>query len=175
MKGLRVKTDVGFDLNWYDYRYFTPRYEFHPAAQNLTNDVGQGSGNFQGIQWENTANYTTTVDDKHNFDFLVGTSYRANEFRQVGGSTSNIPEDAEFNPNFHYIDSGQDTLDLAFGGASVDYALISSFSRLLYNFDEKYLFSPPSAGTALPTLERTTATACSHPLRWVGWPPRRTS
>ncbi len=141
VKGLRVKTDVGFDLNWYDYRYFTPRYEFHPAAQNLTNDVGQGSGNFQGIQWENTANYTTTVDEKHNFDFLVGTSYRANEFRQVGGSTSNIPEDAEFNPNFHYIDSGQDTLDLAFGGASVDYALISSFSRLLYNFDEKYLFS----------------------------------
>lgn len=141
IEGLRVKSDVGFDLNWYDYRYFTPTYEFHPAAQNLTNDVGQGSGNFQGIQWENTANYTKTVQDKHNFDLLVGTSYRANQFRQVGGSTSNIPMDAQFNPNFHYIDAGQDTLDLTFGGASVDYALISSFSRLLYNFDEKYLFS----------------------------------
>jgi len=32
-------------------------------------------------------------------------------------------------------------LDLTFGGASVDYALISTFSRLLYNYDEKYLFS----------------------------------
>ena len=141
MEGLRIKTDAGFDLNWYDYRYFTPVYEFHPAAQNLTNDVGQGSGNFQGFQWENTANYTKTVDDKHNFDFLLGTSYRTTQFRQVGGSTSNIPEDAAFNPNFHYIDAGQDTLDLTFGGASVDYALISSFSRLLYNYDEKYLLS----------------------------------
>ena len=139
--GLTVKTDGGFDLNWYDYRYFTPVYEFHPAAQNLTNDVGQGSGNFQGFQWENTLNYTKTYQEKHNLDFLVGTSYRTNQFRQVGGSTSNIPADAEFNPNFHYIDAGQDTLDLTFGGASVDYALISTFSRALYNYDEKYLFS----------------------------------
>jgi TonB-linked SusC/RagA family outer membrane protein len=139
--GLRLKTDLGFDLNWWDYRNFTPTYEFHPAASNLTNDVGQGSGNFQGIQWENTANYVKTVNEKHNFDFLLGTSYRANEFRQVGGNTSNIPMDSQFNPNFQYIDAGQDTLDLTFGGASVDYALISTFSRLLYDYDEKYLFS----------------------------------
>ena len=131
IEGLRLKTDLGFDLNWWDYRNFTPTYEFHPAASNLTNDVSQGSGNFQGIQWENTANYVKTVNDKHNFDFLLGTSYRANEFRQVGGSTSNIPFDSQFNPNFQYIDAGQDTLDLTFGGASVDYALISTFSRLL--------------------------------------------
>ncbi len=141
IEGLRLKTDIGFDLNWWDYRNFTPTYEFHPAASNLTNDVGQGSGNFQGIQWENTANYTKTVKEKHNIDFLVGSSFRANEYRQVGGSTSNIPGDSQFNPNFQYIDAGQDTLDLTFGGASVDYALISTFSRLLYNFDEKYLFS----------------------------------
>jgi TonB-linked SusC/RagA family outer membrane protein len=141
LDGLRLKTDFGFDLNWWDYRSFVPTYEFHAAAQNLTNDVYQGSGNFQGMQWENTANYTRTLDDKHNIDFLVGTSYRANQFRQLGGSSSNIPMDNQFNPNFQYLDAGQDTLDLTFGGASVDYALISTFSRLLYNYDEKYLFS----------------------------------
>ena len=141
VEGLRLKTDGGFDLNWYDYRYFTPTYYFHPAAQNLSNDVGQGSGNFQGFQWENTANYTTKLQEKHNLDFLVGTSFRTTAFRQVGGSSQGVPSDAEFNPNFHYIDAGQDTTDLAFGGASVDYAIISTFGRLLYNYDEKYLFS----------------------------------
>ena len=141
VEGLRLKTDGGFDLNWYDYRYFTPTYYFHPAAQNLSNDVGQGSGNFQGFQWENTANYTTKLQEKHNLDFLVGTSFRTTAFRQVGGSSQGVPMDAEFNPNFHYIDAGQDTTDLAFGGASVDYAIISTFGRLLYNYDEKYLFS----------------------------------
>lgn len=141
IEGLRLKTDLGFDLNWWDFRSFTPVYEFHAAAQNLTNDVAQGSGNFQGLQWENTANYTKTYNEKHNFDFLVGTSFRATEFRQVGGSTSNIPADSQFNPNFQYLDAGQDSLDLTYGSASVDYALISSFARVLYNVDEKYLFS----------------------------------
>ena len=38
LDGLSFKTDFGFDLNWWDYRSFTPTYEFHPAAQNLTNE-----------------------------------------------------------------------------------------------------------------------------------------
>ena len=141
MDGLTLKTDFGYDLNWWDYRSFTPTYEFHPAAQNLSNDVSQGSGNFQGFQWENTANYSRQFKEKHNFDFLAGTSFRTNQFRQVGGTTSNIPLTAQFNPNFQYLDAGQDTLDLTWGGPSVDYALISTFGRLLYNYDEKYLFS----------------------------------
>jgi len=141
IEGLKLKSDIGIDINWWDFRSFTPSYNLHPTAINLTNDVSQGSGNFQGIQWENTANYTTTIKDKHNFDFLAGLAYRANQFRQVGGSTSNIPEDTQFNPNFQYLDAGQDTLDLTFGGANVDYALISSFARVLYNIDEKYLFT----------------------------------
>ena len=95
IEGLRLKTDGGFDLNWYDYRYFTPTYYFHPAAQNLSNDVGQGSGNFQGFQWENTANYTTTLQEKHNLDFLVGTSFRTTASRQVGGSSQGVPMDTE--------------------------------------------------------------------------------
>jgi len=139
IEGLTLKTDVGVDANWYDFRSFTPAYNLHPAAMNVTNDVSQGSGNSQGLQWENTANYNTQFKEKHNFDFLVGTTYRSGQFRQVGGSSSNIPVDAELDPNFHYLDAGQDTLDLAYGIANVDYFLISTFGRVLYNFDEKYL------------------------------------
>ncbi|MDC0580221.1 TonB-dependent receptor [Bacteroidia bacterium] len=141
LPGLTMKSDLGIDANWYDFRTFTPSYNLHPSAMNLTNDVSQGSGNFQGIQWENTINYNTTLNEKHNFDVLLGTTYRHNQFRQLGGSTSNIPADAAFNPNFHYLDAGQDTLDLAYGSANVDYFLISTFGRIMYNFDEKYLFT----------------------------------
>jgi len=140
-KGLTLKTDLGIDANWYDFRSFTPAYNLHPAAQNLTNDVSQGSGNFQGLQWENTANYTTQIKEKHNFDFLLGTTFRQNQFRQVGGSSSNIPDDAANNPNFQYLDAGIDTLDLTYGSANVDYFLISTFGRMLYNYDEKYLLT----------------------------------
>jgi len=136
-----LKTDLGVDANWWDFRSFTPSFDLHPSAQNITNDVNQGSGNFQGLQWENTANYTKTLKEKHNFDALVGTTFRTGQFRQVGGSSSNIPDDAQFDPNFHYLDAGVDTLDLAYGSASVDYVLISTFGRLMYNYDEKYLFT----------------------------------
>jgi TonB-dependent starch-binding outer membrane protein SusC len=141
IEGLTIKTDLGIDANWYDFRSFTPAYKLHPTAQNLTNDVYQGSGNSQGIQWENTINYNKTFKEKHNFDVLLGTTYRNNQFRQVGGSTSNIPVDAEFNPNFQYLDAGVDTLDLTYGSANVEYYLISTFGRLIYNYDEKYLFT----------------------------------
>lgn len=141
IKGLTLKTDLGVDANWWDFRSFTPAYNLHPTAQNLTNDVSQGSGNFQGLQWENTANYSKQYKEKHNFDFLVGTTFRQNQFRQVGGSSSNIPDDAANNPNFQYLDGGIDTLDLTYGSASVDYYLISTFGRMLYNYDEKYLLT----------------------------------
>lgn len=141
IEGLKFKTDLGVDANWYDFRSFTPAYNLHPAAQNVTNDIAQGSGNFQGIQWENTLNYNKQIKEKHNFDFLLGTTYRHNQFRQVGGSSSNIPEDAAFDPNFQYLDAGVDTLDLTYGSANVDYYLISTFGRILYNYDEKYLFT----------------------------------
>jgi len=139
IEGLTVKTDLGVDANWWDFRTFTPAFNLHPTAMNETNDVSQGSGNFQGLQWENTVNYHKEIRERHNIDFLVGTTYREAKFRQVGGSTSNIPTDAELDPNFHYLDAGQDTLDLAYGAASVDYFLISTFGRIIYDFDEKYL------------------------------------
>ena len=141
IEGLTLKTDLGIDASWFDFRTFTPAYSLHPTAMNLTNDVSQGSGNFQGLQWENTANYKTTLKDRHNFDFLLGTTYRANQYRQLGGSSSNIPADAAFNPNFQYLDAGQDTLDLTYGSANVNYFLISTFGRVIYDYDEKNLFT----------------------------------
>lgn len=139
--GLKFKTDFGLDAFWFDFRNFTPEYFFHDAAFNLNNDVAQGYGNFEGIQWENIINYNKSFAGRHNFDAVVGTSYRQTKYREAGGSTSNIPLAVQFDPNWQYINAGQDSLDLTYGTAAVDYALISYFGRIQYDFDEKYLFS----------------------------------
>lgn len=141
IEGLKLKTDYGIYFNWWDFRSFTPSYEFHPAAFNITNDVSQGSGNLQGSQWENTANYNKTFAERHNFDAVVGTAFRSVKFRQLNSSSSGIPADIQFDPNWQYVDAGQDSLDLSGGTAAVDYALISYFARVQYDFDEKYLFT----------------------------------
>lgn len=140
-EGLRFRSDLGVDYNWFKFRSFTPDYNYHPAFVNISNDVAQGYGFNQAIQLENYVNYNTSIRDVHNFDFVVGQSYREQTSEQAGGSTSFIPGEVQFNDNFQIIDAGQDTLDLAYGGIGVDYRLISYYGRMLYNYKDRYLFT----------------------------------
>jgi TonB-linked SusC/RagA family outer membrane protein len=141
IEGLRFRTDLGIDYSWFNFRSFTPEFNYHPAFVNIGNDVSQGYGFNQATQFENYINYVTDINGIHNFDFVVGTSYREQTSEQAGGSTSFIPSEVQFNDNFQILDAGQDTLDLTYGSIDVDYRLISYYGRLIYNYDEKYLFS----------------------------------
>lgn len=141
IEGLRFRTDLGIDYSWFNFRSFTPEYNYHPAFVNIGNDVSQGYGFNQAVQFENYINYVTSINDIHNFDFVVGTSYREQTSEQAGGNTSFIPSEVQFNDNFQILDAGQDTLDLTYGSIGVDYRLISYYGRLIYNYNDKYLFS----------------------------------
>ena len=141
IKGLRLRTDIGGEIGWFNFNSFVPDYEFHSAFIRLENQVTQGYGTFQNLQWENYANYTTDIRGKHTVDLVAGSSYRQNDFVQVSGTTQSIPQEVQFDPNFHFLDAGQDTSDLASGFANVDYRLISYFGRLQYDYDDKYLFT----------------------------------
>ncbi len=139
-EGLKIHSDIGIDYSWFKYRNFTPDYAYHPAFNNVSNDVSQGYGFSQSVQIENYINYAKSFG-VHNVDVVVGTSYVERNNEEAGGSTSYIPSEVQFNPGFQIIDAGQDTLDLAYGWVGVDYKLVSYYGRLLYNYDEKYLFS----------------------------------
>ena len=141
IENVTFRSDAGIETGSWDYRSFTPNYNFHDAFVNLTNDVSQGYGNYQSLQFENYINYNKTFADVHHFDAVVGTSYRSSSSRQAGGSSSSIPDAVQFNPNWQYLDAGQDSTDLTYGSASVDYRLISYFGRVQYDFDKKYLFT----------------------------------
>ncbi len=137
---IKFHSDFGMDYSWWKWRNFTPDYRFHSAFVNVSNDVSQGFGFGQTYQFENYLNYSKRIDE-HNFDVVLGTSYRENQFEQAGGSSSFIPDEVKFNDNWQNIDAGQDSTDLAFGSIGVDYKLISYYGRLLYNYDSKYLFT----------------------------------
>ncbi len=166
--GLKFRTDAGIDASWWEFRNFTPDFQFHDAFFNLTNDVSQGYGNFEATQWENYVNYNKTFSGVHNFDAVVGTSYRQTKFREAGGSSSNIPDAVKFSENWQYLNAGQDSLDLTYGTAGVEYRLISYFGRVQYDFDKKYLFTA--------TLRRDGSSNFGSNNRWglfpsasVGW------
>lgn len=140
IEGLRIHSDFGIDYSWWNWRSFTPAYRYHSAFVNVRNDVSQGYGFSQSIQIENYANYTKVVGD-HDFDVVVGTSYRQSDFETAGGSTENIPSEVAFNDNWQNLNAGQDSTDLSSGYTGVQYKLISYYGRLIYNYKSKYLFT----------------------------------
>ena len=140
IEGLTLSSDLGMDLGWWDYRSFSPDYNYHSAFFNVNNSVSQGYGYGQTIQFENYANYQKDFGD-HSVNVVVGTTYLGSESRNAGGSTLNIPDDVKFDENWQYVNGGQDTSDLAYGGAGVDYRLLSYYGRVIYDFQDKYLFS----------------------------------
>ncbi|TNE63918.1 MAG: TonB-dependent receptor [Bacteroidetes bacterium] len=139
--GFTFRSDIGVDYSWYNYRSFTPDFRFHDAFINVQNDIAQGYGFSESLQWENYLNYNKTFSDLHNVDLVLGTTYRESGFETAGGSSQSIPDAVKFNPNWQYINSGQDSTDLSFGTANVDYSLISYYGRVRYDFANKYLFT----------------------------------
>ncbi|MDX1684872.1 MAG: TonB-dependent receptor [Saprospiraceae bacterium] len=137
---LRFRSDIGVDYTWSKSRQFVPDYRFHSAFVNPMNDIVQNAGYGEVFQWENYMNYNRELD-KHSFDLVAGMSYREANSQWLGGSSASIPDEVKLNPDWWYLDAGEDTTDLAFGSANVEYALISYYGRLLYDFDDRYLFS----------------------------------
>lgn len=167
LDGLKFHSDLGIDFNWYDYRSFTPDYNYHPSFFSVNNSISQGYGFGQTLQFENYANYVKDFGP-HSINVVAGTSYLGSDFRTAGGSTLNIPDAVKFNDQFHYIDAGQDTSDLAFGRANVAYRLLSYYGRIIYDYQDKYLFSV--------TLRRDGSSRFGANNRWgffpsmsVGW------
>lgn len=138
---LRFHSDLGVDYNWYKFRSFVPDYDFHPAFQNPTNDISQGYGFSQALQVENYINLNHQFQGGHQVDVVLGTSYRQTENEFAGGSSSSIPDAVKFDPNWQWLNSGEDTTDLTYGSAGVDYALISYYGRVIYDYKNKYLFT----------------------------------
>lgn len=162
VEGLTLNSDFGGSATWWQYRSFTPDYHFHGSAFNVDNQVEQGGGTSQQFQLENYATYETNIGD-HSINLTAGTSfYRFNAFINFGGSTRNIPDAEKFNDNFQIINAGQDTSELSFGRILEPHRILSYYGRLLYDYQDKYLFTT--------TLRRDGSTQFGSNNRWGYFP-----
>lgn len=162
IEGLSFKSDLGADYSWFNFRSFTPDYNYTSAFNRANNGVSQGYGFGQSLQFENYVKYNKTILGDHTIDVVVGTTLLEREGERAGGSTLTIPDEVKFQDNFQYIDAGQDTSDLAYGGADVAYTLISYYGRVIYNFRDKYVFTT--------TLRRDGSSNFGKNNRWGVFP-----
>ena len=131
IKNLTVRTEIGAD-------FLNLNEDFYRAAGTQTGgDTGYGSSDqTQVINYttNNTANYSYTLNEDHNFDALVGFSFQRSDTKRTSAEGRGFP-----NAEFTRINSAAIKTDA--GSLQDGFAFVSQFARLNYSFRSKYLLS----------------------------------
>jgi len=143
IKSLTFKSNFGDELNFYDDRQYT--YE-HPNDTTFFNVNGGSQGpnrsllaisnvkNYHWV-WSNTIDYNQSFG-KSRVNLMAGTE--AQEYYSVGSIASryNVPTvQSEW-----YLQDGDATTQVN-GSSVVKYSTNSYFGRLVYSFDDRFLFT----------------------------------
>lgn len=135
------KGQVSYKQNSSSYRGYSPAYKLTSTDQKLTNEVTQNMTTGWDWQIENTLSYTFNIE-KHNFDVLVGQSFKKSGFG-MGEYLEATANDLLFSDwDRAYISNSMASQPTsAKGYPTGDNALASFFGRINYNFNEKYMAS----------------------------------
>jgi TonB-linked SusC/RagA family outer membrane protein len=139
IKGLRIHTSFGTKLAFYGGDSFTP-IAFYNTATTINKSSLSRNENYS-INWniENTVSYNR-IFGKHNVTLLVGEGeYKDNNARGVSVTYQNIPATTFDQASFRFNALAADRTTS--GSDGTDHRINSLFSRLQYNYDEKYLLT----------------------------------
>ncbi len=134
-KGLVFRTELGYDLNFTKNATFVPKYTLGNVSELLNKSFKQQD---QSYYWniKNYITYNTTVNENHNFTFLIGQEAQENRYEYLSGYRTGDFLSSDF-PN---LDIGD--IDSALNGnGSGRWAMNSYITRLNYSFSDKYAFS----------------------------------
>jgi len=140
VKGLVIKSTVGAKLAYWGNQSFTPVSYLSATNQVLKNNYYKQTEKVFNWNVENTINYSKKIED-HSFTILLGQgAYVDNNGGGQSVTLYNLPvtsyKDASF--SFNIPDAANRV-----GGAwdFVEHKLTSLFSRLNYDYKEKYMFT----------------------------------
>lgn len=151
LKGLKLKTLLGFNYYSSDYRNYTPLYQFSVYSYNKDHTTtNQGMSKGHTLLWTNTATYDFEVGT-HSFSVLAGTESQQFQGLNMSGSNWNLlSQFDDFSHAYLSNTTGQAHLDAdgkvvetrtVTGRPENKFRRASYFGRLSYNFMEKYLFT----------------------------------
>jgi len=170
VKGLKLRSDFGLDLNYSDVRSYLPVYNLSLNVYNTHSQANQGI--YRGVtwNWDNTISYEHAFG-KHNFTALAG----MNASRTIGSYLRGYKQDLtkEGLDNAVINNGTTDSTQRIFGSDSTT-SLVSYFGRISYNYAEKYLF------TAVLRSDASSRFGSNHrtgyfPSFSLGWVPSNES
>ncbi|MBN1415220.1 MAG: TonB-dependent receptor [Bacteroidales bacterium] len=137
IKGLKLRTDLGFDVSINENNSFTPVYNLSTLDINQHSTANMSFYRNFKYNWENTINYSFSFR-KNNMNILVGNTVRETTRYNTGGAAYDL-----IIPDFEHaiLSNGtNDSLKTNFGSKSEE-SFLSYFGRVNYNYNEKILFT----------------------------------
>lgn len=132
IKDLKYKFNVGIRKEHGKSRTYTDTYDLGTYGRNDAPDLREGSSTYDSWVIENTLNYDKTFG-RHNLSLLAGYSAQKDKHHSLNGSNSDLPK---------FIDTMTgNTSTMSASSNLKELALVSLFGRVMYSYDDRYLFS----------------------------------
>ncbi|MFH4967230.1 TonB-dependent receptor [Gaetbulibacter sp. M240] len=139
IEGLKFRSTFGAKLAYWGNESFTP-VSYLNAATNVTqNNISRSTNKGFGWNVENIVSYSKEIKS-HNFNLLLGQGvYVDNISSGETVSYFGIPVDNYRNASFNFSVPSDQIVASAYTG--IEHKVTSLFSRLTYDYDEKYLLT----------------------------------
>ena len=143
IKNLKIRSVFGINYNNYDYRGYTPEFQFSVFEYNTSyTSVSQNIGKNHTLTWTNTASYNWDYKD-HSFNALLGMESTRFDGLYVGAGNRYLK--SMFNDWSHaYIDNTEGTEGEGkhvSGRPEDQVRTVSYFGRFGWDFKEKYMLN----------------------------------
>lgn len=139
VKGLRMRSTLGTKVAYWGNESYTPVSYLNSNTIVAQNNMHRSFNNRFDWNLENTISYTKSIE-KHNITALLGQgAYMDSRSRQINVTYYNLPVSSYRDASMNY-DVPQDDR-VAGGGEGPDHTISSLFTRINYNYAEKYLLT----------------------------------
>ena len=140
VKGLIIHSTLGTKIAFYGSEAFTPNAYYNASTTLGSNNLTRVENWIINWNVENTVSYNRAFN-RHNFTLLAGWGeYKDGNARGTTVVYNNIPATNFQQASFHYNALPADRQNSS-ASDGTDHRINSLFSRLQYNYDEKYLLT----------------------------------
>jgi TonB-linked SusC/RagA family outer membrane protein len=142
--GLKIRSQISAKQAYYGSEGFTPLYYLNASSiSSITSQTEVYNRNLSW-NWDNTATYTRSFGT-HNFTALVGTSAQKTTANGLKGLFQGEPVSSFNDASIYFSLPAANRLASISPDLTIDdvqpHTLASTFARLTYDYDQKFLFS----------------------------------
>ncbi|WPR72646.1 TonB-dependent receptor [Flavobacterium sp. NG2] len=139
ISGLKFRSTLGGKLAYWGGESFTPVSYLNATNITAQNNISRNTNTGFGWNIENIASYSKRIKD-HNFSVLVGQGAYVDNITSGSGVTYfDIPVTSHEDASFNFSVPTDQISAYAYTGS--EHIVTSLFSRLNYDYNEKYLFT----------------------------------